>query len=323
MERKKLIERILKGESLTNSKELFDWVNQSKENENTFIKYKNLWALLQEGKEMDTKSIEEGLNNVKHVNKQSSNKFFRRFIKYAAIVVLSVLSGYIINTLDFGKKIAMNEIEVPKGNRMSVILPDRTKVWLNNGSRLIYPQSFEGKTRQVKLIGEGYFEVKHDKSRPFIVNIGENRIRVLGTNFSISAYPDDKIVKADLISGKILFDISIGNNNYKSYKLKPSQSITFNKNTRELSYSKIIGTFYDYWHNGIYVFNNESFGSLAKKIERIYNIKIIFEKESLKDRQFTGTFEIDDNIYTLIEVFKRASSQSFEYKRVRNKIFIK
>ena len=72
-----MIEKISKGEALTDSKELLGWVNQSEENQKTYIRYKNLWALLQRGKEMDTKSIEEGLRNVKSkINRSNKRNSF-------------------------------------------------------------------------------------------------------------------------------------------------------------------------------------------------------------------------------------------------------
>lgn len=324
MDKENLIRKISKGESLTGSKELFAWVNQSKENEAEYIRHKNLWALLQRGKEMDSESIEEGLKSVKQ-NHKKGNKYylFNVFIRYAAIIVFALLAGYLINSISFNPEVAMNEIMVPKGNRTSVVLPDGTKVWLNNGTKLIYPESFEKKTREVELVGEGYFEVTHDKKHPFIVKIGKNRVKVLGTKFSITAYPNDETVRTDLISGKVQFDIYAGNGNYKSFLVKPSHSLVYSKTSGKLSETKIPDGFYDYWEKGVYEFKNEKFISLAKKIERIYNVEIIFEDELIKDRLFTGTFNIDDNIYTMMEVFQRASGMPFKYTRERNKIFIK
>lgn len=326
MDKEKVIKKISKGEALTDSKELLGWVNQSEENQKTYIRYKNLWALLQRGKEMDAKYIEEGLRNVKSKINRSNKRFsFINVFKYAAIIVVVFIGGFMLNTLRFNTEISMNEIVVPKGNRSSVILPDGTKVWLSNDSKLTYPENFKGKSREVKLEGEAFFNVTHNEKKPFIVNVGENRIKVLGTEFSVIAYPGDETIQADLVAGKIQFDINtgIGTNNYKSFIIKPSHSLVYNKTTGKLYEKRIPDGFYDYWQKGTYRFKDEKFESLAKKIKRIYSVEIVFEDETLKERLFTGTFNIDDNIYTLMEVFKRASRKEISYYRERDKIYIK
>ncbi|BAX78454.1 FecR family protein [Labilibaculum antarcticum] len=327
MDKEKLIRKILNGESISDSKELLDWVNQSKSNEKEYIRYKNVWALLQRGKEMSNDTIAEGFLNVKSnaivFRKRNVFKIYS-IIKYAAIILVALLSGYLFNTIQLKSEIVMNEIAVPKGNRTSVFLSDGTKVWLSNGTKLIYPEKFNGKIRNVELQGEGFFEVAHDTKHPFVVTIGNNRVKVLGTKFSVHAYPDDNEVRVDLITGKVQFDFKSDLNAKicDHYILKPSHRIVFNKTTRNISDSHLKDNFHNYWMNGIYEFEEESFASLAKKIERIYNVQIIFEDESLKNRRFTGTFKIDDNVYTLMEVFESASGKAFSYRQERDRIFI-
>ena len=326
MDKEKMIETISKGEALTDSKELLGWVNQSEENQNTYIRYKNLWAILQSGKEMDSKSIAEGLRNVKSkINRSNKRYSFRNVFKYAAIIVVALFGGFMLNILRFDTNISMNEISVPKGNRSSIVLSDGTKVWISNNSKLTYPENFKGKRREVKLEGEAFFNVTHNPKKPFIVNVGENRIKVLGTEFFVTAYPYDETIQTDLVSGRIQFDVNtgIGTNNYKSFTIKPSYSLVYNKSTRKLHEEKIPDGFYNYWLKGVYKFKDEKFESLAKKIKRIYGVEIIFEVEVLKNTLFTGTFNIDDNIYTLMEVFKRASGRPIDYRRERDKIYIK
>lgn len=324
MNQEKLIESISKGESINDSQELFDWVSESHENEKSYIRNKNLWAILQKGNEMDAGSIDEAYQNLqKKISKPKNNSFQLIFFKYAAVIVVALLCGYFVNTLSFRKEIALNELVVPKGNRMSVMLPDGTKVWLSNGTKLIYPENFKSKTREVQLEGEGFFEVTHDKKHPFIVNVGENRIKVLGTKFAVIAYPDDNTVRAELVSGSIQFDVHQQNDSYSSYEVKPQHSLVLDKTSGKLFEAKLPEGFYNYWQYGSYEFKDEAFISLAQKVERIYNVKIIFESEALKQSLFTGTFNIDDNIYTLMEVFKKASRKPFEYHQEEGKIYVR
>lgn len=161
------------------------------------------------------------------------------------------------------------------------------------------------------------------KRKPFIVNIGKNRIKVLGTHFSVTAYPDDNKVRADLVEGKIQFDIANGKGGFHSYMVKPSHSLVLDKTSGKLSESKIPDGFYDYWHKGIYKFRNETLEDLALKIDRIYNTQLVFEDEALKCKRFSGTISIDDNIFTFIEAVKRTSIEPIEYSYEKNKIYVK
>jgi ferric-dicitrate binding protein FerR (iron transport regulator) len=217
--------------------------------------------------------------------------------------------------------VAYNTIVVPKGNRSQIILPDSTKVWLNNASKLVFSGRFQPDSREVELSGEAYFEVKHDQNRPFFVKVGKSRIKVLGTTFAVSAYPDDPFIETALIKGKIIFetDYKLGG---ESYELTPGFSLNYDINKDQLSKQQIESTFYDYWKNGNYSFKNESLENLARKIYRIYNIRIVFENDFLKHKTYTGTLSINDNIFTFIEAIKRTSMQPIEYQYDYNKNII-
>jgi ferric-dicitrate binding protein FerR (iron transport regulator) len=274
---------------------------------------------------MPAAKIQYALSQIrKKPNRMKQSLRLWNFMKYAAIVVITLLGGYLIGSNDFNNEITMNEIFVPNGNRSSVVLPDGTKVWLNNGTKLIYPEDFKGKNRIVELEGEGFFDVTHDKTHPFIVKIGENRIKVLGTKFALVAYPNDKFIKAELISGQIQFDIKERNqaDKFNSYLMNPSQSFVFDKSSGKISESKITDNFYNYWLNGKYQFKDMTFEELAKKIERIYNVEVIFEEGTIKKCLFSGTLSINDNIYTLMEVFESVAGVPFTYIHEGNHIYI-
>jgi len=104
--------------------------------------------------------------------------------------------------------------------------------------------------------------------------------------------------------------------------MTPSQSLVFDKSSGKISESKITDGFYNYWIKGVYQFKDETFEELAKKIERIYNVQVTFEEESLKKSLFSGILNIDDNIYTLMEVFERATGEPFTYTHKGNHIYI-
>lgn len=219
------------------------------------------------------------------------------------------------------KTSARNEIFVPRGSRTSIVLPDSSKVWLSNQSTLSYPGTFQGDLREVELSGEAYFEVVHHRSKPFIVRFGKNRIRVLGTKFSVMAYPEDPVIKADLISGKVMFDIQKGEQ-YQSVEMKPGQSLLYNKTARSITEGVVDAGFYDYWLKGVYTFRDETLESLARKAARIYNMEIVFGDEQLKSKRYSGSFSVDDNLYNFIEAIRQTSVDPIGYDVEKNKLYL-
>ncbi len=246
--------------------------------------------------------------------KAGRRRLFFQISKIAAVVLLLLSLSFFAwhYFTDQGHEevqVAYNTVIVPKGNRSQIILPDSTKVWLNNDTKIVFPERFQSAIREVELTGEAYFEVKHDQSRPFLVKAGESRVRVLGTTFAVSAYPDDPFIETSLIEGKVIFETG------KSfYELTPGCRISYDRNKNELSTRQIGSAFYDYWKNGVYSFKNESLESLARKIYRIYNIRIVFENDFLKHKTYTGLLSINDNIFTFMEAITRTSVQPVEYQ---------
>lgn len=325
MEREKLIESIISASTKKNDPEVDAWVNESAENREEYIQYKNLWAIMQTGSEISELQIRNSLSLVRQKTEPAKPPIsIWNLMKYAAMIFVTLLSGYLIGKIEVKHEVAMNEVFVPKGNRSSVTLPDGTKAWINNGTKITYPEKFSEKERVIELEGEGFFDVVHDKAHPFIVKVGENRVKVLGTKFALVAYPEDKFIKAELISGKIEFDVKGDNQSdeFKSYFIEPSQGLVLEKSSGKVTESKISDGFYDYWQNGVYQFKDESFEELAKKIERIYNVEVTFNDQSLKKRLFSGTLSVSDNIFSLMEVFKSATGEPFAYTYQGNHIYI-
>jgi len=122
---------------------------------------------------------------------------------------LYFMYGYIIDDGVFpgGKNESstlMTEVSSPMGSRIHMELPDGSNIWLNHGSCIQFPQQFTGKTRTVKLKGEGYFQIAHDEKKPFIVEAGEIQALVKGTEFNMMAYPEEAVIETTLKSGSLI-----------------------------------------------------------------------------------------------------------------------
>ncbi|MCY1719371.1 FecR domain-containing protein [Prolixibacteraceae bacterium Z1-6] len=303
-----------------------EWINSDKENKKVFNRLLQIW-------EFNPKQFHDN-STIYHKFKNRKNQFGKRktvrpFVYYALqisavlffVISLVFLTNYLFQSKN--NELVYQQISVPKGSRSSFNLPDGTKVWLSNNSIISFPSKFTGNTRELKLEGEAYFEVTHNKKKPFIVNIGPNRIQVLGTRFSVTAYPGDNEVRADLVEGKIQFDIRNKEDGFNSYMVKPSHSLVLDQSSGRVYEAKVPDGFYEYWHKGIYEFRNETLEDLAVRIDRIYNTQIIFQDEVLKSKRFSGTISIDDNIFTFIEAVKSTSIEPIDYKYEKNKLYIK
>lgn len=248
------------------------------------------------------------------------------FFKVAAVLVLIIVSNFMIYTFlkeSKPERISYQEIVVPRGNRMKLVLPDSTFIWLNNESKLKYASNFSTGKREVELSGEAYFNVHHDTSHPFVVKVGNQKIRVLGTRFSVNAYPEDKMIETSLVEGSVIFqsDREIGGNS--EFRLDPGNSLFYDKMNNSLSTRKIESSYYQYWEKGVYAFKDESFESLSKKIKRIFNVEVVFEDNFLKKKTYTGTININDNIFILMEAIRRTSVEPIEYKFNKSIIYVK
>ena len=146
----------------------------------------------------------------------------------AVIVVLSVTATLWISYNHFDRdNIAMVEHYVNNGTRETISLPDGTTVHLNSGSHVFYPENLEGKTRTIYLIGEAEFKVARNPKKPFIVRSSNMAITALGTEFNVKAYPEEDVITASLIEGKVRVDC----NDTISYVLTPGYQVVYNKCT--------------------------------------------------------------------------------------------
>ena len=186
-------------------------------------------------------------------------------------------------------------VNVPAGGRTDIALPDGTKVMLNAGSRLSYTSEFNERTRDIFLSGEGYFEVAHDKVRPFNVNTSKCTVTVLGTKFDISAYEQDGEAFTALVEGSILFKTG-----EEETLVSPGELVTIGD--KGLTKEAVDVRDYCGWTSGIIKYSNIPFSSLLKRLEREYDTHLILEDKSLGDRTIRVSFSKDDSVDTILKV---------------------
>jgi len=270
-------------------------------------------------------------------------------MRYAAVFILSFGLSWLVHSLFISKTNSViiadqiHRVEVPYGSKSRIILPDSSVVTLNSGSSLKYSSSdFSSGSRSVSLIGEGFFSVTKDSTRPFYVTTPEIKVKVLGTTFNIKAYPEENIEEATLVTGKVEIYASIDiAEEGKPIVLRPNQNAVFIKSrnsippvvnpkmdkpeiipvelrTIELQpVSKTEQTIS--WKDNMLIFDNESFSTLVVKLERWYNVNIVVNYPELNSVRFTGKFDKE----TLEQVLKALVTVTpFNYNIKQNLITI-
>jgi ferric-dicitrate binding protein FerR (iron transport regulator) len=265
-----------------------------------------------------------GTGNVVELSKPKTRRVWPLRVAAAAAVLLFVsLFFYFIKQKNTGTTtpLAFNELKTGNGAIKNIKLPDGTSVTLNAASVLKYPKAFTGKTREVYLTGEGFFDVAKDHSHPFIVHTNKSDIRVLGTAFDIKCYDADSLFEATLFRGSI--QASIKNAAGNKVLLKPSDKLVVENKSYYLSK----GTHLDSdttnietaWMHNKLIFKNQPFGLLANDLSRKYGIDIIFKNNNLKTIKLTGEFG-KENITQVLLSLKLVTK--FNYQPSGNKIYI-
>ena len=269
----------------------------------------------------------------------------RRVIVKRAVLALCavfvVVTGWYLYTVPSHTRVdntkVISRIYTPAGSRTSVVLPDGTEVWLNSLSTLTYSTAeFNSGRREVSLVGEGLFSVKHDSLHRFLVHTKNFDVADLGTVFNVSAYPEDKNARASLISGSI--EVITKGSHSKQIRLVPNQRIIVDNEDK----GGVVGSKADRgiveptikpivinpempiapdtaWMANKLIFSDEYFFELALQMQRRYSVEISFRNEKARYYRFTGRFEEEDLEDALKELQAIAP---FSFSRSNNKIYI-
>jgi ferric-dicitrate binding protein FerR (iron transport regulator) len=205
---------------------------------------------------------------------------------------------------------AMNQLVVSYGKTSRMILSDQTEVWLNAGSRLIYPAVFEGGKRKVQLQGEAFFKVSHDKTKPFIVETNHSSIKVLGTTFNVKAYPDEKCEETVLVEGSV--SLSLGNTFLsRDVLLKPDQRVVVSGIDHSYAVSRVNVRDYTSWIDGLFTFTNEPLPLVLMRVSRYYNIQIKWTNEA-GTRKISGKLDLKDDCRRVLHTLATISEGNYE-----------
>lgn len=271
--------------------------------------------------------------------------FFKRNKRkvFAAIMVAVIVISAAIPLMNRGNNAAglanadANKAEqkvlmTPNGINTSFKLPDGSTVWLNAGSKLDYSKIGESGNREVHLTGEAFFDVVKNPARPFIIHTSTIDVKVLGTKFNVMAYPDSKTVETSLVQGSV--EVFVKNRPGEKYLLKPNQKLVLLNEEQTVAKASIAVSKKDFnlpiiaithltypkndtlaletsWTRNKLAFSGESFVEIAKKMERWYDVKIIFKNQELETEELNGDFS-KETLQQALDALRFTSN--FRYK---------
>ena len=220
------------------------------------------------------------------------------------------------------EKLVYNTIKIPYGKRFELQLSDGTIVHLNSGTTLKYPVKFIANgNRQVFLDGEAFFDVTKDKTHPFVVNADNLNVRVLGTHFNVSNYPEDKLTDVVLVEGSVgLYTANEKFNAEKNTILKPGFKGSFSKIDNQIKTKAVVTDVYTAWIKGGLTFRDMTFKDISKKLERHYNVTIVNQNTKLSDEKFNASFG-DEPIAKVLSYFNEI--HGIHYTLKNNEVLIK
>lgn len=259
-------------------------------------------------------SIEQRIEADEQEEGEQSYKFPLKWIVWIAAVVLIILlplGGYWMGMTSSSKQLANVSMETALGARTQVYLPDSTMVWLNAGSKLTYSSGYGTTDRHVVLQGEALFDVRHNEKLPFEINSKEVDLKVLGTRFVFSNYPDDDCVTVDLVRGKVFLASRSGKG---QMYLAPNERMVMNKRTGLMHKQMIDATMSDAWTKGRLFFDETSLTDIAKALSRNYNVKVTVTS-SIQNDSFYGSFDMKQNtVEDILRTIASTKQMKYRYK---------
>lgn len=220
----------------------------------------------------------------------------KTFYKYAAVILVALLlgtAGYFIGFQNPLQEIYTTEVAPDIQNTNEYILPDGSAVTLNSHSKIIFPKHFKGEIREVTITGEAFFDVKPNPEKPFVINAGEARIRVLGTSFNVSAYPENEKVEVVVETGRVEVEHKEADSVAKKQKILLTRGEKGTLLEKENKLQKSLNTDRNYmaWKTRNLVFEETPMSQVISHLKKTYRINIEVNDEDINKMLLTAEFD--------------------------------
>lgn len=300
-----IITRNISSEGLEYTTEIREWLKESEENKELYDNLLQLWkdtGSLPEYFTPDRTKAWQKVNDSLHLKKKKHYLNFR-IGQIAAALLIGLLTGWAGSIFSKRPDTAQyTEVISPAGQKTQVRLPDSSLVLLNGNSSLRYSQEFNHDSRKVELRGEGYFDVRKDLSRKFIVSTPEIDVKVYGTSFNVKAYGNDQFVEVGLKTGKI----GLERNASEIMSLRPGQVALYRIKEKKIDVKETDMNLVSAWTRDEMVFEEDSLQEIIKYMDRWYGVNIQVSPQLLDGELLTFKVKTESlsELLKLINLFK-------------------
>lgn len=296
---KSKITKYLKGKSSAEEQtELLNWVREDG-HLHEFQQIKEEWKaeVVQEAVPSEYAANWQSIQNCMMDQLQKDIQRKQRtlnFFRYAAIFIVAIglPALFYISTQNKNQApLTYTTVSADYGQISKVLLPDSSVVWVNSGSTIKYNNHFSASNRDIELVGEAFFKVKHNADLPLVVSSSGLRVKVLGTEFSVSDYPEESNIQVVLEKGKV--ELTSAADNRFRQEMKPGELASFDKTMKKLSVGNVNTNLYTSWKDGMINIYNLPLSELVIKLEKRYNQKFEVD-DAIKNMPYTFTIKNED-----------------------------
>lgn len=311
-----LLNKYIAGDATPEEKEeVARWLDTDKKNMKEFLALRKLYDIsIWQQEQTPVAKDNLSLGNKRWTLRSASFEL----AKVAAIFILAftIVYSFLINEDNDSAK--MQTIFVPPGQRAELTLTDGTKVWLNAKTTFTFPDKFTANNRRVTLDGEGYFDVTKNPEKPFIVNTERYDIKVMGTEFNVTAYSGSSVFETSLLKGAVeVFSPA------KDTKVSLEPHMRTYEENGILKKDTIEHENYFLWKEGLICFYDEPVDKMIKKLQLYYDVKIDVQNKTLLNNRYSGKFRTKDGVEHVLKVLQLNNKFSYKKDNDRNLITIK
>ncbi|MDR2681101.1 MAG: FecR family protein [Tannerella sp.] len=243
--------------------------------------------------------------------------------KYFAVAVSFAL--FVVSVMHFVDPKPRNELvwyettAVPDA-KTKIVLPDSSVVWINANACLRYPRSFDDDQRKVNVSGEAFFEVRKDK-KPFIVQLEDFYIKVLGTSFNVITEEQSDKTIITLLEGRIALFRNDNKTDMPDKLMMPNQQAVCYGSMRDIVVSTVKPETVTSWITGVFRFEGSTLEEITGELQQAFHVKIHIENEIMRQKTFTAVFEDKETLDEILSILRISARYSIE--RRQGEIYIK
>lgn len=295
-------------------REIRQWVDSSDDNRSEFMAQRKFYDMaMMLDAERTAGDVDAGARLRPRVSRMQAWAGRAVAAVVATILTVGVMSLFTRNS---PVELPMQQISVPAGQRLNLVLADGTSVWLNSGTTMRYPGAFTGDERRVTVDGEAYFTVAKDADKPFKVDTKRGQVLVTGTTFNVDAYGCSPDFAVSLIEGSVSFS-----SGRRVYRMLPGTRIV-SDDSGNLNVDRMHNEDLE-WINGIVSFNELPLRDIIAKFEKYYGVTVDFKRDDIAGVRFSGKFYLDEGVEQALNTLRHDIKFDFTSDKDHRHIVIK